>query len=180
MNQKKILILIGIIISIVLSYSVLGNYKYATSLMDLFRNETSILTTVNRQEESIQNIILKKVSNEEKNNILREEIGNIGSIGSWLFALKSYHISNQKINDLAVDKSSQVIDKIDYMNSLIDKDINDFNGENIKFLENYINDLTIISENSIEILDKIQETLVIPIYTRSQIEKNIYNISDAI
>jgi len=180
MNQKKIWISVGVVVSIILTYSVLANYKYATTLMDMFYEETVSLTMIDHQAPLIEDIIEKRVSNEEKNNILEKERVNIGSVGSCFFNLDKYGISNKKVKDMSVDLSGEIIDKIDYISALIDKDINEFNNDDIDFLKDYQKTLDTIRRNSIEISEKRDEVFPIPFYTVSKIENNFYAIFDAV
>jgi len=181
MREKKLRFIVKILIGALIIYSVFLNVKYSQSLMKLFKNETFNLYDNRNSIESIDKIAYSSdVTNAYKNTVLSNEQERLGKIMDWFYNLDKYTIANKKIRTLSVDVSEEILRLNEALTSIKDKDISDLNDSDKKALSNYKVFLQILSENTPKISKAINEDVVIPVYTRSHIEKYIFNIGNAL
>lgn len=181
MREKKLWFIIKILIGALIIYSVFLNVKYSQSLMVLFKNETFNLYDNRNSIESIDKIAYSSdVTNVYKNTVLSNEQEKLGKIMDWFYNLDKYTIANKKIRTLSIDVSEEILHLNEALNSIKDKDISELNDSDKKSLSKYKVFLQTLSENTPKISKAVKEDVVIPIYTRSHIEKYIFNIGNAL
>jgi hypothetical protein len=181
MSEKKLWFIVKILIGTLIIYSMFLNVKYSQSLMKLFKNETTNLYDNRNSIESIDKIAYSSdVTNAYKNTVLSNEQEKLGKIMDWFYNLDKYTIANKKIRTLSVDVSEEILHLNESLTSIKDKDISALNDSDKKSLSKYKVFLQTLSENTPKISKAVKEDVVIPIYTRSHIEKYIFNIGNAV
>jgi hypothetical protein len=181
MSEKKLWFIVKILIGTLIIYSMFLNVKYSQSLMKLFKNETTNLYDNRNSIESIDKIAYSSdVTNAYKNTVLSNEQEKLGKIMDWFYNLDKYTIANKKIRTLSVDVSEEILHLNESLTSIKDKDISALNDSDKKSLSKYKVFLQTLSENTPKISKAVKEDVVIPIYTRSHIEKYIFNIGNAL
>jgi len=181
MREKKLWFIFKIIIGAFIIYSVFLNIKYSQNLMALFKNETFNLYDNRNSIESIDKIAYgSDISNDFKNTVLSNEQERLSNIMDWFYNLNKYTIANKKIRTLSIDVSEEILRLNEALNSIKGKDISELNDSDKKTLSNYKVFLQTLSENTPKINKTVKEDVVIPIYTRSHIEKYIFNIGNAL
>lgn len=180
MEKDNIWITVVIVLIVALLYLLSVSHKQASILTTIFLEETGSMTNLDDQSQAIESVINKKVTNKEKNEILKREKENIYSVAFWLISLYRYSIDNKDIRHLSIEAADGSLKITDYINTLIDKDISDFDEKDISFLKNYKAKLTIVSKNASEIINKVEEAFIIPFYTENHIKDNILSISNTV
>lgn len=181
MREKKLWFIFKVIIGAFIIYSVFLNVKYSQSLMVLFKNETYSLHDNRSSIRGIDEIAYRSdVTNAYKNTILSNEQEKLRNIMDWFYNLDKYTIANKKIRTLSIDVSEEILRLNEALNSIKGKDISELNDSDKKTLSNYKVFLQTLSENTTNISKTLNEDVVIPIYTRSHIEKYIFDIGNAL
>lgn len=181
MKEGKVWLILRVLIGVFIIYLVSQNIKYSQNLLTLFKAETSSLMEDSYSIEYIGKIADNAdVTNDFKNTVLSNEQNRLCNIMNWLFNLNVYTIADENIKTLSIDVSKEVIIEMDTINSLKEKDISEFNESDRKTLNEYKVFLETLSENTMAINSIVREDVIIPIYTRSHIEKYIYNIGNGL